>query len=246
MLGLLADMRGQPSSAAEPPSWDPGDAAGAIESGGQESGVVAKEPKGGKLCPEPLPLELPDPTIAMPSDILPEIVSLTATFHLRCEVDLKKVAFSVRNAEYNPRKHSSLTLRLLDPRVTALIREKGVVSVSGKTTPELIKTSAKKVARIIQKVGYEEAKFDNFQICNILAKADLRFPVRLESLAMKWRRNALYEPEIYCGCVFKLSNPRCTLNVTSGGKCTITGCKNMEDAKEALVKCYSVFHEFQR
>jgi len=170
-----------------------------------------------------------------------------ARFSLKCEVDLKRVAFGIRNAEYNPRKHGSITVRLFDPRSTALVRAGGTVTISGKVTAEELKASAKKVARLVQRCGYEkEAKFAEFNVTSILCKADLNFPVRLEVLASRWRRNALYEPEIYCGCVFRTRHPRVTYLITAGGKVMISGLRKMEDVREALRRVYSVLYDYQK
>lgn len=190
--------------------------------------------------------DLPEPTVALPSDVYPVPFVVVALFNLKCEVDLKQVAFGIRNAEYNPRKHGSITIRLFNPRTTALVRAGGLVTITGKVTEDELRSSAKKVARLVQKCGYEDrARFADYAVTGILCKVDLHFPVRLTELAKRWRRNALYEPEFYCGCVFRTRQPKVTYLVTAGGKVMISGLKKMEDIKEALRRMYSVLYEFQ-
>mmetsp|Transcript_27809 Transcript_27809/g.80166 ORF Transcript_27809/g.80166 Transcript_27809/m.80166 type:complete len:274 (-) Transcript_27809:60-881(-) len=230
--------------------------AGALSAGSASEGTKANGASallgGGALsdrASEALEADLPEPTLSLPDEVRPIPVVLTATFHLRCEIDLKKVAFGIRNAEYNPRKHTSITLRLFDPRCTALVRTSGLVSmVSGDyVNEEDLKRSAKKVARLVQRCGYEsQVKFADYQVTSIMCKADLRFPVRLEAVATKWRRNALYEPEFYCGCIFRTRQPRVTYLITAGGKVMITGLRKLENIKEALRRIYSVLHNFQK
>lgn len=193
---------------------------------------------------EPEEPDLPEPTMELPSEVNVVPFVISACFDLRCEVDVKNVAFGLRHAEYNPRKHSSITVRLLDPRTTALVRPSGKVNIVGKCNEELIKIAAKKVARLVQRCGHEQAKFVDFRVTSMYAKADLHFPVRLDKLAAKWRRNALYEPEIYCGCVFKTRKPKCTYLVTSGGKVMIGGCSTMAMVRECLHRAYPVLFEF--
>ena len=160
---------------------------------------------------------------------------MVATFDLQCQVDLKAVTFGVRDAEYNPRKGSYASLRLRDPRATALVRASGKVSIAAKVTEEELKRCAKKVARLVQRCGHEgRAKFCNYQIVSILAKANVGFPVRLDALAEEWPRNAVYEPEVYCGCVFRTNEPKVSYNVTSGGMVTVSGLRDMAKIREAL------------
>jgi len=209
--------------------------------------VVARKSDAVATCEtmEHLGHDLPEPALAVPPDIVPIPFNLQAAFHLKCEVDLKKLAFGLRHAEYNPRKHTSLTVRLFEPRATALVRRCGFVIVTGTHSEDSLKRSAKKVARLVQKCDHEEAKFAEFKMTGILCKVDLRFPMRLDELASKWRRHAVYEPETYCGCVFRTRHPKCTYLLTAGGFVIISGCRKMETVKEALRRIYPVCHEFQ-
>jgi len=189
--------------------------------------------------------DLPEPTMELPAEVEIMPYCMTAKFYLRCEIDLKKVAFGIRHAEYNPRKHGSITIRLLEPRATALVRASGACTITGAVDFDAMKASAKKIARLVQKCDHDEVKFASYEVVNILAKARLGFPVRLEALAAKWRRNAFYEPEFYCGCVFRTSKPRCSYLLTSGGVIMLSGLRTVEAVHDAVKRIYSVVHEFQ-
>lgn len=195
-----------------------------------------------------IPYDLPDPQRNLPPDIVPVPFIMVARFDLCCELDLKEVAFSIRHAEYNPRKHTSITVRLLNPRVTALVRHSGTVMLSSSAqscSEEALKKSAKKVARLVQRAGNPTARFADYRISSILCKADLGFPVRLDQLATKFRRNALYEPEFFSNCVFRTKKPKCTYLITAGGKVSVSGLRTMDDVREALRRAYFVFREFR-
>jgi len=195
---------------------------------------------------EQLEPDLPEPTLALPGNVVPIPFIVVARFSLGCEVDLKQLAFGIRNAEFNPRKHGSVTIRLFNPRAAALVRERGIVTLSGSVSEEQLKACAKKIARLVQKCGYQQAVFAEYKTTSILCKVDLKFPVRLEALAARWRKNAVYEPEFCCNCVFRTRRPKCTYLVTAGGKLMISGLRRMEDIHEALKRVYPVFFDFQR
>ncbi|CAE7243369.1 tbpA [Symbiodinium microadriaticum] len=192
--------------------------------------------------------DLPEPHEQLPPDVFPVPFIYVCKFNARCELDLKQIAFGIRHAEYNPRKHSSITVRLFNPRVTALIRASGAITLSanaGCASEDDLKRSAKKLARLIQRCGHDGAKFADFAVTSILCKATLGFPVRLDVLASRFRKNALYEPEFFCSCVFRTRQPRCTFLVTAGGKVSISGLRSIEEVKEALRRAYFVFREFR-
>lgn len=189
--------------------------------------------------------DLPDPLGPLPPNVMPIPFVSSARFSLRCALDLKKVAFSLRHAEYNPRKHSSITVRLMEPKCTAMIGAQGSVVLIASLPEDELKRAAKRFARMVQRCGYEEeAKFADYRITSTLFKADLGFPVRLDLLAAKWRRNALYEPEFCCSCVFRTRVPKVTYLVTHGGKVTINGTRSVSQAREALERAYWVFKDF--
>lgn len=189
--------------------------------------------------------DIPQTSLALPADVWPIPFLCLAKFNLRCEVDLKTVAFGLRHAEYNPRKHGSITVRIFEPRATALVRASGVVSVTGPVDMEVLKTSAKKIARLIQRAGCPDAKFAGYEVSTVLAKLNVGFPVRLDALATKWRKNAMYEPEFYSGCVFRSRNPRSTFLITAGGKVVISGTRTVEATEDAARRIYAILLEFQ-
>uniref|UniRef100_A0A7S0ALB8 TATA box-binding protein-like 1 n=1 Tax=Pyrodinium bahamense TaxID=73915 RepID=A0A7S0ALB8_9DINO len=189
--------------------------------------------------------DLPEPTVALPPEVVLHSVCRSAYFTMKCTLDLKSIAFGARNAEYNPRKESALLLRLIKPRVTARITKCGAVTLcSSKITEEQARQVARKVTSIVQKCGHPGAKCCGFQINSFKARANLRFPVRLEKLAEKWRRHVLYEPEVTSSAFFYLRRPRCTIGISSGGKLGLSGMKSLEEAEEALRKTYPIFLEF--
>merc|ERR1712039_684970 len=149
----------------------------------------------------------------------------------------------------NPRSHPSITLRLVEtPKATALVRASGAVTVSGGpgTTEQSLKRAAKKVARLVQKCGYEhKVVFADYRVTGLLCKVDLGFPVRLDRVASVYRRNALYEPEIYNGCVFRTTQPRATCLITHGGRVMISGLRKMDHVQDTLHRLYSELCKFQ-
>mmetsp|Transcript_43291 Transcript_43291/g.128231 ORF Transcript_43291/g.128231 Transcript_43291/m.128231 type:complete len:268 (-) Transcript_43291:31-834(-) len=191
--------------------------------------------------------DVPEHDMSLPEEVVVTDIGCGAHFQLRCQVDLKKLSFMARNAEYNPRRMNSVTLRLLDPKITAMVRASGSVNVAvARVGCEEMQRGARKVARILQKCDHPSATCENFRFINFRAQANLAFPVRLEALASKWHRHTLYEPEVSPSCYFYLPRPRCTLSVNASGKVSIVGATTYEEAREAMRITYPIFREFVR
>ena len=165
-------------------------------------------------------------------DMTPQIVNIVATVNLSCEFDLLKIAMSLRNAEYNPRRFPSVIVKISEPRATGLIFKNGKMNVVGCRTEESAEIAARKFAKIIRQLHYP-VKFKSFEIKNLVAVADCHFQVRLESLANTFRGFAKYNPEIFSGVIFRIPEPRVALLIFASGKIVMTAAKTQEMLREA-------------
>ncbi|KAK1392600.1 TATA box binding protein like 2 [Heracleum sosnowskyi] len=110
-----------------------------------------------------------------PSGIVPTIQNIVSTVNLDCDLDLKRIALSARNAEYNPRRFAAVIMRIKDPKTTALIFSSGKLVITGAKSEERSKVVARRFARIIEKIGYT-VRFKEFKIQNMVGSCDLKFP----------------------------------------------------------------------
>ena len=118
-----------------------------------------------------------------PSGIVPVLQNIVSTVNLGCRLDLKHIALHARNAEYNPKRFAAVIMRIREPKTTALIFASGKMVITGAKSEELSRLAARKYARIIQKLGFA-AHFTDFKIQNIVGSCDVKFPIRLEGLAL--------------------------------------------------------------
>jgi len=172
--------------------------------------------------------------------------NIVATVDLGCKLDLKQIALKARNAEYNPKKFGAVIMRIRDPKTTALIFASGKMVVCGAKTVEMSRLGGRKFARIVQKLGFSEAKFKDFQLRNLVGSADVRFPIRLEGLASDHEDHASYEPELFPGLIYRLNKPKTTLLIFVSGKVVITGAKTKEDLTQGLDAIFPVLLHYKK
>jgi transcription initiation factor TFIID TATA-box-binding protein len=104
------------------------------------------------------------------------------TSDIKCRPDLAMVATRARNVEYNPQRFSAAIIRLREPKATALLFNSGKLVVTGTKNEDDGLLAARKVAKIVQKLGFP-ASFADFRVQNMVSTGDLGWPVRLEGLA---------------------------------------------------------------
>jgi len=183
--------------------------------------------------------------VEVPDTVVADIQNVICSFSLRVEVDLKTITFGLRTAEYNPRKCQAVLFRMRYPKTTAMIYPSGRVSVAGSKSEADALYAARKMAKIIQKVGYKEAVCADFKVENIIARVDMEFPVRLEQIAYDYKTCATYEPELFPGCVFRMKEPKLACLVFVTGKLMMSGARNVEEVDAALRIIYPILYKYQ-
>ncbi|KAL1822633.1 hypothetical protein ACET3Z_009411 [Daucus carota] len=179
------------------------------------------------------------------SGLVPTIQNIVSTVNLDCRLDLKRIALSARNAEYNPKRFAAVIMRIKEPKTTALIFSSGKLVITGAKSEEKARLAARKFARVVEKIGYP-VRFREFKIQNMVGSCDLGFPIRLEGISIHHAAFSSYEPELFPGLVYRMKDPKIVLLVFVSGKIVITGGKRKEEIYKAFANIYPVLTEFRK
>ncbi|KAM4013034.1 TATA box-binding protein-like 2 [Anomaloglossus baeobatrachus] len=179
------------------------------------------------------------------SGIIPQLQNIVSTVNLACKLDLKKIALHARNAEYNPKRFAAVIMRIREPRTTALIFSSGKMVCTGAKSEDQSRLAARKYARIVQKLGFP-ARFLDFKIQNMVGSCDVRFPIRLEGLALTHQQFSSYEPELFPGLIYRMVKPRIVLLIFVSGKVVLTGAKERSEIYDAFENIYPILKGFKK
>lgn len=176
----------------------------------------------------------------------PRVVNIVVCVDYSTEINLYKLGAEVKNCEYNPNTFSAATFRMAEPRCSALIFSNGKVNIVGCCDKKEAKIAVKKLARLFSQLGIEYS-INNFRVVNVVATADLKFPIRLENIAehKEHSRFIQYNPEIFSGLVYHLAKPKCTILLFVSGKLIITGAKSERQVVESLEFIYPILLSFR-
>jgi len=174
------------------------------------------------------------------SGVIPVIQNIVATFDVKCELDLREIAMKARNAEFNPKRFIALIMKIRDPKVTALVFKSGRIVVVGAKSERDARVAGRKFARILQNVGYPNIRFTDFTIRNVVASADVKFPIKLEQLVREHEQWATYEPELFPGLIYRMVSPKVVFLVFVTGKVVMTGAKTRADIYTAFEQIFHV------
>ena len=137
-------------------------------------------------------------------------------------------------------------MRLREPRATALVFASGKLVITGTKSSHNSSLATKKIAYILERVGFQPASFINFKMQNIVGTVDVGFPIRLEGVAFGHPTFSSYEPELFPGLIYRLVQPRVVFLIFVSGKVVITGARTEEQLVEGLKKVYPILLEFRK
>jgi len=72
-------------------------------------------------------------------------------------------------------------------------------------------------------------KISDFKIQNIVGSHDVGFQIKLESLRVQAQTFCQYDPEMFPGLIFRMTDPKLVLLIFNSGKIVLTGAKKRDE-----------------
>lgn len=169
------------------------------------------------------------------------IQNCVATFSLGLKnLNLRDISQRLVFCDFNPPKFAAMTIRIREPKTTALTFSSGNMVCTGSKNIHESLLACRKYTRLLQDAGINVC-FQGFHIQNIVASAGVPFPLRLKQLASDHGPYVSYEPTLFPGAVLRVENPKVVFLLFRSGKVVITGAKDIEQIKNAFLCIYEPF-----
>ncbi|MHA1674956.1 MAG: TATA-box-binding protein [Promethearchaeota archaeon] len=156
-------------------------------------------------------------------------------------MDLPRIAGKYPDVEYNPEKFPGLVMRNREPKATTLVFSNGKMVITGMKHSEEADEVVSKTIRRISKIGIKISN-PRVTIQNIVASGDINCSIDL-NLASVVMDNAMYEPEVFPGLIYRMAKPKTVFLLFSTGKIVCTGAKNKEMVAKA---CGNVYEDVRK
>jgi len=163
-----------------------------------------------------------------------ENVVATVIMEITEKIDLTKIARKFEDVEYNPERFPGLVMRITNPKATFLIFSTGKMVITGLRRADEASPGVKKIIKSIKSAGINVSN-PEITIQNIVASGDLHTFIDLNKAAIVME-NAMYEPEVFPGLIYRMQDPKTVFLIFSTGKVVCTGAKNKKSVKEAILK----------
>ena len=155
------------------------------------------------------------------------IVNVVSTVSLECQLSLRELALKLQNSEYNPKRINALIIRIKKPKTAALVFSNGKMVVVGADNEDDSKQAAKIYAKNIKSLGYNDIKFKNFKIENVVASCDANFQIQLTKL------------------IYHMQDPKICLLIFKSGKLVFVGAKQRNDIYSAFEKIFPLLKQYK-
>ncbi len=170
-------------------------------------------------------------------------VVATAIYEIKERIDLTIIARKFEKAEYNPERFPGLIMRMEKPKATALIFSTGKAVITGLRSHTEAEPIVKKIAKNLKKAGIIVSN-PEYTIQNIVASGNLHMNIDL-NLAAVVMNNAMYEPEVFPGLIYRMQEPKAVFLIFSTGKIVCTGIKTEEMVRQAVEKLNGITRELE-
>lgn len=165
------------------------------------------------------------------------IENIVASAKISESLDLPQIASNIKDAEYNKKRFPGVVIRMQDPKIAALVFGSGKVVLTGAKSVESLNKGLEILGGILRGLNIEIASELTYKIQNIVTSADLGAGINLNKIAVGFNLERIeYEPEQFPGLVYRLEDPKVVVLLFGSGKLIITGGKEPEDAKRAVLK----------
>lgn len=167
-----------------------------------------------------------------------ELQNVVATFNLGVDhLDLRAIALRKPFIEYNPQKFAAATMRIRQPRTTALAFASGNMVCTGAKTEIEARIAGRKYIRLLQKHGIP-VSFRDFKIQNIVASAEVPHTLKLLELSRTYGPYVSYEPDLFPGLIFRTTVPKLVFLLFRSGKIVITGAKSRDEIEKTFSQLF--------
>ena len=116
------------------------------------------------------------------TETMPTITNISKTACLNYNLNLHFITNHINNCEYKLRPFHRINVRLRNPKATVAVYSNGKIVCLGSKRVNQGRLAIRKLARVIQKLGYNDLKISSVLVQNIAATHDCERNFDLRSL----------------------------------------------------------------
>jgi TATA-box binding protein (TBP) (component of TFIID and TFIIIB) len=173
----------------------------------------------------------------------PVFSNIVCTVNYGTTVSLRKMVEECPHVEYDKARFAASITRCAPPRSCALIFHPGKCVVNGVQTLRQMEVCLRHYAEVLHETGHRIGRY-KFKIQNCVMTARLGMELDLANIYKNYRGYTEYDPGVFPGLRFHLSDLCLTVTVFETGCFNIVGFKTARDGLEAYDRIYEVVKKY--
>jgi len=162
------------------------------------------------------------------------IENVVASINLGIELGLDKILEKYKDIE-KKNNFPGLVAKMNNPKATILIFASGKLVCTGVRLPRNIPIVVSKIISKIEKAGIKIEEKPIVKIENIVVRGDFHQSINLDITSLILD-SAIYEPEVFPGLIYKITEPKICFLIFSSGRIIVTGSNNEDIIKKSVKK----------
>ncbi len=164
-----------------------------------------------------------------------KVENVVANARIADELDLNYIESQLEDAVFTKKKFPGLVYRTKEPKSAFLIFRSGKVVCTGSKTEEGVRKVMDKLSADLRGIGVEVVEHPEFKVQNIVASASVGRELNLGAIVLGLELEGMeYEPEVFPGLVYRITEPKSAILIFSSGRLVITGGKTIEDCEKSV------------
>ncbi len=164
-------------------------------------------------------------------------IVVKCSLNLNSDIDLVNLANTIKNTEYDKKRFPGLFFRMTNPKCVIIIFRTGKMILTGIKSFKHIKLILNLLIKELnEKININiDNDLVESEVVNIVITANFFEQINLD-LATLTLNNAIFEPEVFPGLIYKSLDPiKCVFLIFNSGNVVLTGIRKKENIDPALI-----------
>lgn len=172
--------------------------------------------------------------------ITPTAHNIVSTVHISTDlkkINLEHISGCMPNSVYDKRRFAAITIRLSEPKTTALLFSSGKLVVTGSVSRQMAKRAINNIVKLLRSTKlYRFVFYSRHTIQNIVCNVRLPNNVHIDMEELYRNENALctYQPAIFPGLILRPVGSRVVLLVFKSSRIVVTGAQTYKQATDGF------------
>jgi transcription initiation factor TFIID TATA-box-binding protein len=181
---------------------------------------------------------------------IPTTHNMVCTTHVTTDskkIDLDIIANCVPNSTYDKKRFAAITIRLEEPRTTALLFSSGKLVVTGAVSRQMAISAVRSTIYILENVfPYLDIASCSFSVQNIVCNIKVANVERIDvdKLYEKFSTHCTYQPSIFPGLIFRPPESPIVLLIFKSSRIVVTGAREYDDVVDGFSKVFPLLNDF--